>query len=272
MHDSALDKLRTFRKAYLGPYENVPLSVLDVGSAVAHPGHDSNRTVMENGAWTLRGLDIEAGINVDIVVAEPYDWAEVPTGSVDIVTCSQVFEHAEFFWITMLEIGRVLKTNGIAFINAPGSGPLHRYPVDCWRFYDDAFPALARYAGLNLVESQVQWAPAYRKGLQWRDATAIMQRPVRDAETDQQVAYRTAGAKLSARAHVRASDLGAIAALAAQPEVSPLAPMEDRGCLRQRESEMLAAESPWARRAFLVRRELRSIGQILSRPLGELRL
>lgn len=272
MHDSALDKLRTFRNAYLGPYESVPLRVLDVGSAVAHPGHDSNRTVMENPAWTLQGLDIEPGINVDVVVAEPYDWREVPSGSIDLVTCSQVFEHAEYFWITMLEIGRVLKTNGVAFINAPGSGPLHRYPVDCWRFYDDAFPALARYAGLTLVEAQVQWAPAYRKGLQWRDATAIMQRPVRDAQTEQQVAWRTAGAKLSARAAVAPSDLAAVTADAVVPQVSPLAVLEDRGSLRRRESEMLAAESPWARRAFLIRRELRSIGQILSRPLSDLRL
>ena len=272
MHDSALDKLRTFRRAYLAAYESAPLSVLDVGSAVAHPGHDSNRTVMQNPAWTLRGLDIEAGINVDVVVAEPYDWREVPSGSVDIVTCSQVFEHAEYFWITMLEIGRVLKANGVAFINAPGAGPLHRYPVDCWRFYDDAFPALARYAGLTLVESQVQWAPAYRKGLQWRDATAIMQRPVRDAEAERDVAWRTAGAKLSARPHVTQAHVAAIAEEPPAPQTSVLAAMVDQGCLRRREAEMLAAESAWARRAFLIRRELRSIGQIISRPLGDLRL
>ena len=121
---SALDKLRTFRTAYLASHESAPLTVLDVGSAIAHPAHDSNRTIMENPAWSLQGLDIEAAVNVDIVVAEPYDWREVPSGSVDVVTCSQVFDHAEYFWITMLEIGRVLKVNGVAFINAPGSGPL----------------------------------------------------------------------------------------------------------------------------------------------------
>ncbi|MCX7328493.1 MAG: hypothetical protein NTW00_10335 [Hyphomicrobiales bacterium] len=35
-------------------------------------------------------LDIEAGPNVDMVVAEPNDWREVADASFDIVACSQV--------------------------------------------------------------------------------------------------------------------------------------------------------------------------------------
>lgn len=270
MHDSALDKLKTFRTAYLAAFEQEPLAVLDVGSAIADVTHDCNRTVMENPRWTLRGLDIEAAPNVDLVVAEPYDWAEIPSASVDVITCSQVFEHAEYFWITMLEIGRVLKVNGVAFINAPGSGPLHRFPVDCWRFYDDAFPALARYAALDLVESQVQWAPAYRKSLKWRDATAILQRPERDPATERAVALRTAGAKLSAKAAPDAAFLDRVDASAPGRSIIPrLTPV---GALRKRETELLATAHPLRHRLHLIKRELRSIAQILSYRLGDLRL
>jgi SAM-dependent methyltransferase len=270
MHDSALDKLSTFRRAYLSAFEDAPLTVLDVGSAIADPTHDCNRTIMQNARWTLQGLDIEAAPNVDIIVNEPYDWKEVPAASIDVVTCSQVFEHAEYFWITMLEIGRVLKTNGLAFINAPGSGPLHRYPVDCWRFYDDAFPALAKYASLDLIESQVQWAPAYRKSLKWRDATAIMQRPKRDAALERQVALRTAGAKLSAKAVPDVADLH-VEALP-EPRASVIAPVTSQGCLKARELALLADVHPVRHRAYLIRRELRSIAQIVSHRLGDLRL
>jgi hypothetical protein len=272
MHDSALDKLRTFRSAYLSSVEAAALSVLDVGSAVASPGHDSNRSVMRNDAWTLRGLDIAAGENVDVVVAEPYDWREVPTGTIDVVTCSQVFEHAEYFWITMMEISRVLKVHGVAFINAPGSGPLHRYPVDCWRFYDDAFPALARYAGLDLLESQVQWAPAYRKGLQWRDATAIMQRPVRTAGEEQAMAWRIAGAKLSAKAEIAHETLMAVAAPPLPAAVSAIGPLQGQAALERRAATLLEATSTLSHKLFLIRRELRSIGEIVTRPLRDLRL
>jgi SAM-dependent methyltransferase len=272
MHKSALDKLATFRRAYLAGVEDAPLAVLDVGSAVADPAHDSNRSEMQNPAWTLRGLDIEAAPNVDIVVAEPYDWREVPSGSVDVVTCSQVFEHAEYFWVTMMEISRVLKTHGLAFVNAPGSGPLHRYPVDCWRFYDDAFPALARYAGLDLLESQVQWAPAYRKGLQWRDATGIMQRPLRTPEAEAGMARRIAAAKLSAKADVSQEDLRALEVAPGQVEVSAIGPQAGRNSLAAREDQVIAGASTLSHRAFLIRRELRNIGQILTRPLRDLRL
>jgi SAM-dependent methyltransferase len=272
MHKSALDKLATFRRAYLAHVEEEPLTVLDVGSAVADPSHESNRSELQNPAWALRGLDIAPGTNVDVVVTEPYDWREVPSGSVDVVTCSQVFEHAEYFWITMLEIARVLKTHGLAFVNAPGAGPLHRYPVDCWRFYDDAFPALARYAGLDLLESQVQWAPAYRKGLQWRDATGIMQRPQRTPEAERERALRIAAAKLSVRPELTQADLDALGAPEAVPQRSAIGPSATRGCLVAREAEVLDGASNWGHRAYLIRRELRSIGQILTRPLRDLRL
>src|SRR5690606_10867708 len=87
MHESALDRARIFREYYLNAVEDTPLTILDVGSAVVDGQAKSNRMVMTNPAWKLIGLDIVPGINVDVVVAEPYNWREIATASIDVVTC-----------------------------------------------------------------------------------------------------------------------------------------------------------------------------------------
>ena len=99
-------------------------------------GHASNREAFANPHWRYVGLDVEAGANVDLVMAEPYNWREVADASFDIVACSQgqaggrqVFEHTEFFWITILEIGRVLKLGGLAFHRRAGRRPAA--PLSC---------------------------------------------------------------------------------------------------------------------------------------------
>ena len=88
--------------------------------------------------WEYSGLDVEKGPNVDIVVENPYDW-EIPDSSYDVVISGQAFEHIEFFWLTFLEMARVLKPQGLIILIAPSRGPQHRYPVDCWRFYPDGY-------------------------------------------------------------------------------------------------------------------------------------
>jgi hypothetical protein len=50
--------------------------------------------------------------------------------------------------------------------------------VDCWRFYDDGLPALAKWADLDVLDAQVQWRPVHGKGDMWRDAAIVLQRPV----------------------------------------------------------------------------------------------
>ncbi|MFH0729726.1 MAG: methyltransferase domain-containing protein [Pseudomonadota bacterium] len=131
------------------------MTVLDLGSM------DVNGTYKECfncPAWTYLGLDLTPGKNVDIVLKDPYDWREIRSDSVDVLVSGQAFEHIEYFWITALEIARVLKPDGLCCIIAPSGGPEHRYPVDCWRFYPDGFAAIARFARLELLELSTQWA------------------------------------------------------------------------------------------------------------------
>jgi SAM-dependent methyltransferase len=105
------------------------------------------------------GVDFVAGAGVDIVLTDPYT-LPFDDRSVDIVVSNSCFEHSEMFWVLFLEVLRILKPNGLFYMNAPSNGPFHRYPVDCWRFYPDAGKALvawARRSGYDplLLESYV---------------------------------------------------------------------------------------------------------------------
>jgi len=95
------------------------------------------------------------------------------------VISGQAFEHIQYFWITMLEIARVLKPGGICCILAPSSGPEHRYPLDCWRFYPDGMASLAHFAQMEVLESTTQWEDqGYEDGSDWwHDSLLICRRP-----------------------------------------------------------------------------------------------
>ncbi|MCX5823858.1 MAG: methyltransferase domain-containing protein [Deltaproteobacteria bacterium] len=172
MHQSSLDKMLAFRKKYLEGRENEPLFILDLGSLDVN---GSYREYFEVSSWTYRGIDRAAGKNVDIVLQDPYDWREIRSGSADVVISGQAFEHIEFFWLTVLEIARVLKPEGLCCLIAPSGGPEHRYPVDCWRFYPDGFAALARFASLEVSEVYSQnGTTGYSDGSDmWQDTVLV---------------------------------------------------------------------------------------------------
>jgi len=137
----------------------------------------SYRYLFDSPRWIYKGLDLAPGENVHVVLKDPYRWPEIPSGSVDVLISGQAFEHIEYFWITILEIERVLKSGGLCCIVAPSGGFEHRYPVDCWRFFPDGFSALARFARLSVLEVSAQWTPnpEYEDDDSnlWRDAMLI---------------------------------------------------------------------------------------------------
>jgi len=99
------------------------------------------------------GLDLEPGMNVDVVLDDPYSFP-LNDASVEIVLCSSVFEHCDFFWRLFEEALRVLKPGGLLYVNAPANGYVHRYPADCWRFYPDSGMALmawGQHAGQDVA-------------------------------------------------------------------------------------------------------------------------
>ena len=171
-----MDKMLTFRKKYLESRKNDPLLILDLGSLDVN---GSYRGYFDISPWTYRGIDMAAGKNVDIVLQDPYNWREIRSSSTDVVISGQAFEHIEFFWLSIIEIFRVLKPEGLCCLIAPSSGPEHRYPVDCWRFYHDGFAALARFASLKVLEIYSQNGPTgYDDGSDmWQDMVLVCQKP-----------------------------------------------------------------------------------------------
>ena len=175
MHDSSYEKMDAFVRVHLAPYRDQPLEILDFGAQVVGDQGLSYKGLFDADGWNYRGLDIAAGINVDIQVDNAYDWTEVPSDSVDLVISGQAFEHVEYFWASMFEIVRAIKPGGLAVIIAPSGGFEHRYPLDCWRFYRDGFVALAKYVGCDLVDAFTDWG-----NYDWEDSILVVRKPVSD--------------------------------------------------------------------------------------------
>lgn len=133
-----------------------PGLVLDVG---AGPKPGMYRNLWEGGGWTYHGLDLAPGPNVDIVPDDPWIFP-LEDASYDAVISGQMLEHNEFFWLTFLEMARVLRLGGLMIHIAPSRGIEHRDPQDCWRFYRDAMTALARWSGLDCIEATTDWSTA----------------------------------------------------------------------------------------------------------------
>ena len=176
MHLSSIDKMKVFRDKYLSRREDTELRILDLGSMEIG---GSYRSIFDEEKWEYTGMDLLPGKNVDIVLSDPYNWLEIESNSIDVFISGQTFEHIEYFWRTMLEIARVLKPGALCCIIAPSSGPEHKYPVDCWRFYPDGFKALARYAKLEVSEISTQWEPkGYSDGSDsWADTMLVASKP-----------------------------------------------------------------------------------------------
>lgn len=176
MHQSSIDKMTAFRDQYLSEKISEPLRILDLGSQDVN---GSYRPLFSEPSWSYSGLDMAPGNNVDIVLSTPYIWNEISSNSVDVLISGQAFEHIQYFWITMLEVARVLKPGGICCILAPSSGPEHRYPMDCWRFYPDGMSSLAYFAQMEVLEAVTQWQDqGYVDGSDcWHDSMLICRKP-----------------------------------------------------------------------------------------------
>lgn len=148
------------------------LRVVDIGSSDIN---GSYRTLFDSPRWSYAGVDLEAGPGVDVVLSSPYK-LPFPSGSVDLVISGQAFEHIEFFWMTWIEMLRILKPGGRIFLIAPSRGPEHRYPQDCWRFYPDGYRALAKFGRCRLLEVSTDWEPHADPGSkEWGDTVGVFQ-------------------------------------------------------------------------------------------------
>jgi glycosyltransferase involved in cell wall biosynthesis/SAM-dependent methyltransferase len=168
LHDTALEYGGLFFKTYVNSEK--PIKILDLGSQDVN---GSLRTVAPKKAEYV-GVDFADGKGVDIRITDPYK-LPFEDNFFDVAVSSSCFEHSEFFWLSFLELLRVLKPEGLLYINAPSNGSFHRYPVDCWRFYPDSGIALQNWAHRNglkeamLLESFI----GTQKNDNWNDFVAV---------------------------------------------------------------------------------------------------
>lgn len=174
MHPSA----RFHGKCFFDVYLNRPgLEIVEIGSRNVN---GSLREYSFPHAKSYVGVDFAEGNGVDLVLTDPYKFP-LATSSVDAVVCSSCLEHSELFWLTFLEMLRILRPNGLCYINVPSNGQFHRFPVDCWRFYPDSGHALVTWARRNgyntaMLESfigkQATAVPVGQKN-EWNDFVAV---------------------------------------------------------------------------------------------------
>lgn len=174
MHLSAHNNAKRFYETYVEA-SKYP-KIVEVGSQNVN---GSLRPIFEN-AGTYTGLDFAPGNGVDIVLKDAYKFP-IADNSVDVVITSSCFEHSEMFWLTYSEVLRILKPNGLFYMNAPSNGGYHAFPYDYWRFFPDSGKALVtwgKHCGYNpaLLESFISHPEG---GKIWHDFTAVF---VKDEE------------------------------------------------------------------------------------------
>lgn len=167
MHPTALMNGKRFFDAYVAPLGAV--EVVDIG---AQDVNGSLKSVCPSQARYV-GVDFVAGKGVDVVLTDPYH-LPFDTGSVDVIVSSSCFEHSEMFWVLFLEIIRVLKPEGLFYLNAPANGDFHRFPVDCYRFYPDSGIALAKWARRNGQQTlSLESYVSNQAGGHWNDFVSV---------------------------------------------------------------------------------------------------
>lgn len=154
VHQSSMSRMERLVERYLEGLRGQPLRVLDVGS---YDVNGTYRRLFDDAAWAYTGLDMASGPGVDVVIDQPYRWGQLRRDWFDIVVSGQTFEHIQFPWVTILEVQRVLRPDGLFFLVVPSSGPEHRFPIDCWRFYPDGLRSLAHWGDLDVLEATTYW-------------------------------------------------------------------------------------------------------------------
>lgn len=203
MHSSAYNHMKSKIEKYLVPGK--PYDIVEIGSRVVDGQNLNHFALLKDYRCKYIGIDIKEGVNVDIVMRDPYGFP-LDSASCDVVISGQVFEHIPFFWVTFLEMARILKPNGYIFLTVPSRGHVHasKQEFDCWRFYPDSMRALGAFAGLDLLEVHTDFPPRVPQGRAydytkiapnqyWGDTVAAFRAPEkrssRDEETEAMVAW-----------------------------------------------------------------------------------
>jgi len=130
---------------FLINYCTIPGKILDVGGS----GSIVQITVEPMG-HSYESLNL--GWGTYNVIDDPWHWTMISDNTYDYVISLTAFEHIEFPWLTMLEMVRVTKKDGLIYIVAPSTGEIHPNTFDCWRYLPDGMRALAKWGKVTILD------------------------------------------------------------------------------------------------------------------------
>lgn len=98
------------------------------------------------------GYDIEARADDVDYLGDLEDMAAVPSGSVDVVLCSEVLEHVPHPAAAIAEFHRIVKPGGTVVLTVPFLARLHEEPYDFYRYTRHGLRRLLEDGGFGLDE------------------------------------------------------------------------------------------------------------------------
>ena len=165
MHDSSYESMRNFVNEYIPKTKKA--KVADIGSLDIN---GSYKGLFKNKNLSYTGIDIVKGDNVDIVLKDEYAWNEIESESFDFVISGQMLEHSKYFWVAVVEMGRILKQGGCLCIIAPSAGRSHT-ENDHYRFLGSGLKAAVEWAGLEALQVKEDDTEP------WKDSMVVAMKP-----------------------------------------------------------------------------------------------
>ena len=178
MHASSRKRMEKFAQMCAKMYgSKTQVSILDVGGLDVSYS-DIFKRYMPNAHYFM--LNVDSGWSGEeapntIIVKKFYEWSELQDNEFDLVISGSTLEHIEYPWLTFLEMRRVLKNYGWLCVITHSHWPLHRFPLDTYRYYADGLDALAKFAGLTTLYSGADHFPA-KDGRQKGDSYIVAQK------------------------------------------------------------------------------------------------
>ena len=175
MHPSSLTNMWKARR-HTGVTLGRAIRILDVGGRGLSADDDrSYRSVFHDIAKEYCVADITAGHGVTHVMPCPYT-LPFPDNHFDLIVSGQTLEHVKNPFRSVAEMMRALKPGGHIILTAPSTGPRHDV-IDCWRFMDDAFMAIAEESNIKVIGDWIDFTAPDRRSRKWADHFFVGQKP-----------------------------------------------------------------------------------------------
>ena len=143
-----------FFKTYVE--EAKPSTILEIGSRARSGVNNRDTYIPKSLNAEFTGVDVLDGECVDVVCDAHELSQHVENDKYDLVYSLNVFEHLLMPWKVVLELNKVMKTNGIVMIFTHHSFPLHDLPWDYYRFSDNAWYSLFnKETGFEVIKTEL---------------------------------------------------------------------------------------------------------------------